>query len=357
MEPSLKKLAALSRWICILFREFKSQRKTEMNLKIYTLVIFSVTMLTACTGNFGRDFNANMKSIGKFFAAETSSDERRARKLPPPGKDWKTVRNSKPNGTDFNAFLSRDYKSLMLFEGDEMFDAISAHMYARRSLDAASGTTMAPLKPEEFRFISKANLSSLQRARTKIADFFGKGSKKKFPMLSARLQSSFDCWVEEQSEGHQPDMIARCRDEFVEASRKLRKAMTAPPVVAAPPRIAMKRPAPPKPTFKESYVVYFNLNSTVLNSAARNTLAEVIRALKAQNAGASIVGHTDTLGTKKYNLSLSQKRAKAVAGALLNAGIRPAVLTTVGRGEADLAASTRDNVNEPKNRRAVINIR
>ena len=325
-----------------------------MNLKNYTLIIFSVTLLTACTGNFDRDFSGSMKDIGKFFDAETSSDERNARKLPPPGNDWQTVRNKKPNGTDFNAFLSRDYKALMLFEGDEMFDAISAHMYARRALTTAKGVTVAPLKPEEFRFISKANLSSLQRARLQIGEFFAKSSTKKFPILSARLQSSFDCWVEEQDEGHQADMIVKCRDEFVQTSNRLRKAMTPPP---APPRVAMKRPAPPKPIFKESYVVYFALNSTVLTNTAPYTLEEVIRALKAQNAGASIVGHTDTLGSKKYNLSLSQKRAKAVAEVLLNAGIRPAVLTTVGRGEVALAKPTRDNVNEPKNRRAVINIR
>ena len=109
--------------------------------------------------------------------------------------------------------------------------------------------------------------------------------------------------------------------------------------------------------FQDSYIVYFNFDSVDLGEQARGTVTEVVKALQAQNAGASIIGYTDTSGSAAYNKTLSERRSKAVSDMLLQAGIRPAVVTTEGRGETDLAKPTADGKKEPANRRAVINIR
>ena len=260
-------------------------------------------------------------------------------------RDIDAVRASAPAGADFNGALAREYKTLMLFEADQMYDYVSALMYAKRSLAAARGETVTPLDPKRFNEPAAA-MPSLTESRGQMIALFEAGARQKIPAKAAELQASFDCWVEQQEENHQPDHIAACRNKFVKNLAELREAMKPAPVAAAP-----------APVFKESYTILFDFDSATLTPAARATLTEVVNALRAQNAGASIIGHTDTSGSKNYNQTLSERRAKAVADLILEAGIRPAVVTAEGRGEADLATPTPDNVRNPANRRAVISIR
>ncbi|MEI7970195.1 MAG: OmpA family protein [Betaproteobacteria bacterium] len=51
-----------------------------------------------------------------------------------------------------------------------------------------------------------------------------------------------------------------------------------------------------------------------------------------------IVGYADRIGTDEYNKNLSEKRAWAVAGYLMNRGVPPHKLRVEGRGEQDSAA-------------------
>ena len=67
-----------------------------------------------------------------------------------------------------------------------------------------------------------------------------------------------------------------------------------------------------------------------------------------------IVGHTDTKGTKHYNLELSLNRAKAVKTILINAGIDENNISIIAKGESFLAVKTEDEVKHPANRRAEI---
>jgi outer membrane protein OmpA-like peptidoglycan-associated protein len=69
-----------------------------------------------------------------------------------------------------------------------------------------------------------------------------------------------------------------------------------------------------------------------------------------------VVGHTDTSGSFKYNIRLSERRAKAVADSLVGAGVNQSVLSVDWKGKTDLAVQTGDGVKEPLNRRATINI-
>lgn len=262
--------------------------------------------------------------------------------------DIDKVRATNVSGGDFNAAMAREYKNLMLFEADQMYDYVSAYMYAKRSLAAAAGKAPAPLDPANFNE-PEAAMPSLRDARASMMDLFGKGAREKFPARSAVLQSSYDCWIEQQEENHQPDNIAECRDRFVAALADLRKAME--------PKPAAPAPVAAVPTFQESYTILFQFDSAVLSTTAKETLAEVVRALRTQNAGASIIGYTDTVGAPAYNQTLSEMRAKAVSSMVLEAGIRASVVTTEGKGETDLARPTGDNVNNAQNRRAVISIR
>jgi len=69
-----------------------------------------------------------------------------------------------------------------------------------------------------------------------------------------------------------------------------------------------------------------------------------------------VVGHTDTSGSVPYNLRLSERRAKAVADAMVGLGIAQDVMKVDWVGKTDLAVPTPDGVKEPLNRRSTISI-
>ena len=79
-------------------------------------------------------------------------------------------------------------------------------------------------------------------------------------------------------------------------------AETAPPVVnSAPPAIT-----PPAP---RQYIVYFGFNRANLTAAARQTVREAAdTAMHDGFVAIRVTGHTDTVGSAKYNMLLSKRR-------------------------------------------------
>jgi len=71
---------------------------------------------------------------------------------------------------------------------------------------------------------------------------------------------------------------------------------------------------------------------------------------------AEIQGYTDNKGSEKYNLILSQKRAKAVYEALIKLGVNKNQLTWAGYGEKNPIASNDTAEGRAKNRRVVAKI-
>jgi outer membrane protein OmpA-like peptidoglycan-associated protein len=63
-----------------------------------------------------------------------------------------------------------------------------------------------------------------------------------------------------------------------------------------------------------------------------------------------VVGHTDTVGSAKYNLGLSLRRAQAIA-AWFRTGAPALPIAYEGFGEQSLRVPTPDNTSEPRNRR------
>jgi outer membrane protein OmpA-like peptidoglycan-associated protein len=71
----------------------------------------------------------------------------------------------------------------------------------------------------------------------------------------------------------------------------------------------------------------------------------------------SIVGHTDTLGGAAANMSLSLRRAEAVARMLKPVASRVIAMDIGGQGETQLLVPTPDNRAEPQNRRVELTVR
>ncbi|MDD5212756.1 MAG: OmpA family protein [Sulfuricurvum sp.] len=71
---------------------------------------------------------------------------------------------------------------------------------------------------------------------------------------------------------------------------------------------------------------------------------------------ATIVGHTDSTGSDKYNQTLSEKRAEKVKTMLIDQGIASDRLTTNGEGEKNPAASNKTKQGRAENRRIEVEL-
>lgn len=110
-----------------------------------------------------------------------------------------------------------------------------------------------------------------------------------------------------------------------------------------------------------SLTVQFATGSADLTPQAVQVLNNLGKAMSDQSLAPyhfRVEGHTDTVGTRELNKTLSERRADAVADYLAtNFHIDRARLQPVGMGEDNLLVPTPDQTNEPRNRRVqVVNI-
>ena len=104
-----------------------------------------------------------------------------------------------------------------------------------------------------------------------------------------------------------------------------------------------------------SYMVFFPLGSTQLGSDDQSAIAQAAEVYKTkQNARVMVTGYADTVGSPALNMTLSQRRADAVKGLLVKAGVPAAAITTSASGDTGLLVPTGAQANEPRNRRVAI---
>jgi outer membrane protein OmpA-like peptidoglycan-associated protein len=103
--------------------------------------------------------------------------------------------------------------------------------------------------------------------------------------------------------------------------------------------------------------VLFVTDQATLLPAARTSLDSVAAALKGvtpETGKVVIEGHTDSTGSRPYNLELSQKRAQAVRDYLVSQGVPGDLLMTQGLGPDRPVASNRSPEGRANNRRVEI---
>lgn len=106
------------------------------------------------------------------------------------------------------------------------------------------------------------------------------------------------------------------------------------------------------------FILYFRKGSTVLKPESLKTLPEIITTIKKRNSvNMSVIGHSDTAGDKNYNLNLSKRRAAEVSNLLVDRGVRRESINITSHGEENPLIYTKDNVNEPLNRRVEVVVR
>jgi OOP family OmpA-OmpF porin len=86
--------------------------------------------------------------------------------------------------------------------------------------------------------------------------------------------------------------------------------------------------------------INFDFNSSAIRPESYRNVGAIADALHNPillGYGFLVIGHTDSVGGRAYNVGLSQRRAEAIVAALVNPfGVNPAILQPVGMGEEQL---------------------
>jgi Outer membrane protein and related peptidoglycan-associated (lipo)proteins len=101
-------------------------------------------------------------------------------------------------------------------------------------------------------------------------------------------------------------------------------------------------------------IIYFDFDKSNLSNVSINKIKLFLKKYKNKINKFLIVGHTDSKGSKDYNLLLSIERAEVVKKILNENGVDLNNIKILAKGEENLAIMTPDNTKHPANRRVEI---
>jgi OOP family OmpA-OmpF porin len=145
----------------------------------------------------------------------------------------------------------------------------------------------------------------------------------------------------------------------------IKPVVAAAPVMAAPAPAAKPAPAPvvvpvaPPVATKVTYAAdaFFDFDRSVIKPAGKAKLDDLISKIKGINLEVIIaVGHTDSVGSDKYNQKLSVNRSEAVKAYLVSKGVEKNRVYTEGKGEKQPVADNKTSEGRAKNRRVEIEV-
>jgi outer membrane protein OmpA-like peptidoglycan-associated protein len=101
----------------------------------------------------------------------------------------------------------------------------------------------------------------------------------------------------------------------------------------------------------------YDFDSDAIKPTAAQNLRTLAQSLgKYPNTDVLIVGHTDATGSDSYNMSLSERRARAAENFLVGEGVTPTRLRAAGRGETEPIAPNETEAGQAQNRRVEVAI-
>jgi OmpA-OmpF porin, OOP family len=316
--------------------------------------------------------------------------------------DADRLATSPPPSSTFDATLSQEYVALGDLERAE-YDWPDTARFYQRAIDVAAGDRVEP-EALERRDLASADQAVLGAARDRLVRALKEGARALTPKAAAQAQAGFDCWMQEQEEGHQPDDIAACRAGFDTAMATVELGLKGVVVVLladaggtvgavdlqndrgavtldslrASAVVAAGGVAPDaagtlgerdvreifggalgaEPPAPITVLLYFEVGGNVLtpeSQASLPTLLEIIR--QRVLPGVEIAGHTDRVGASSVNDALALRRAELVPQMMLCLGISRRLIRVDSFGERDPVVPTADGVDEPRNRRVEITVR
>jgi OOP family OmpA-OmpF porin len=135
------------------------------------------------------------------------------------------------------------------------------------------------------------------------------------------------------------------------ASLTVRFGPPPPPPALAPPAPPAALPPPPR----NVYLVFFDWDKYNITPEGMRIIEQAANQYKAGGrVQLQVTGYTDLSGSAGYNQRLSERRANAVANALVRLGVPRNDMAVSGRGMNDPRVPTAPGVREPQNRRVEI---
>ncbi len=156
--------------------------------------------------------------------------------------------------------------------------------------------------------------------------------------------------------------IRGCDDDLLPKAPPPPPPAPAPRPVTPPPPPAPRPPPPPPPAPTSEKVTFaadtfFDFDKAVLKPDGKAKLDDLVGKLRDITLEVVIaVGHTDSIGSDRYNQRLSVRRAEAVKSYLVSKGVEANRVSTEGKGEKQPVADNRTKEGRAKNRRVEIEV-
>ena len=110
-------------------------------------------------------------------------------------------------------------------------------------------------------------------------------------------------------------------------------------------------------TFDENSGVYFDTNKYDINADSKAMLSKLKGILmEYPDTNVLVIGHTDSVGSDEYNMTLSKNRANSVTNFLMQSGLNASRFTTSWYGEERPVADNSTPEGRAKNRRVNLGI-
>ena len=134
------------------------------------------------------------------------------------------------------------------------------------------------------------------------------------------------------------------------------KVDTEPPVAPVEP-VAPEAPVVDMQKVTYSADAFFDFNKAVLKPEGRAKLDDLADKIQTLDLEAVVaVGHTDSIGSERYNQRLSVRRAEAVKKYLVSKGVSADRIYVEGRGETQPVATNKTAEGRAQNRRVEIEV-
>ena len=257
--------------------------------------------------------------------------------------------------------VSKEYKEFAYSELYEMHDEIDASYFAFKANNILKTKIIRIENPSNWNIPDNYENEAKEEYK-KISSLLKKDFILQYPESVAKLVSGYDCWLEQIEENWQIKDIEDCKNKFTNAYKKILASEISKKSISKKQKSEINSSSASeknksyfiKADKTKSVLVFFNYDSHKLSITEKDKLDNYISTLiKTDSNPIIIYGHTDTKGSKKYNLILSEQRAISVSKYFRKKGLNNELIIK-SYGEDYPLIITGDNVEEEKNRRVEV---